>query len=89
MIVSWRGLNELLEKGGEPPLIQSAKNGIISNTGSKRPLLDRRIDRRLPEIRPKTASSQDLFQRGLLVDSQLLELLGCLMKQYLGKQKLF
>jgi hypothetical protein len=45
MIFSERGLNELLEKGGEPPLIQSSKNGIMSNTGSKRPFLDRFIGR--------------------------------------------
>ena len=89
MIVSWRGLNELLEKGGEPPLIQYAKNGIISNTGSKRRLLDGRIDKRLPEIRPKTASSQDLFQKDLLMDSQILESLGHPRKQYSGKQNLF
>jgi hypothetical protein len=40
MIFSERGLNELLEKGGEPPLIQSSKNWIIANRGSKKPVLD-------------------------------------------------
>ena len=40
MIVSWRCLNELLEKGGDPPFIQSSRKGIISNKGPKNPLLD-------------------------------------------------
>lgn len=31
MIFSERGVNELLEKGGEPPLIQASKTSIISN----------------------------------------------------------
>lgn len=31
MIFSERGVNELLEKGGEPPLIQASKTWIISN----------------------------------------------------------
>ena len=31
MIFSERGVNELLEKEGEPPLIQASKTGIICN----------------------------------------------------------
>ncbi len=31
MIFSERGLNELLEKGGEPPLIQASKTKFIGN----------------------------------------------------------
>jgi len=31
MIVSWRGLNELLEKGGERPSIQASKTLINAN----------------------------------------------------------
>jgi hypothetical protein len=41
MIFSERGENELLEKGGEPPLIQSSKTRTIGSGESKILVLDR------------------------------------------------
>lgn len=73
MIVSWRGLNELLEKGGERPSIQASKTLINANGWAKTLVLERFLIKKLPKIRLKTASSQGLFQQGLREDSQILD----------------
>jgi hypothetical protein len=73
MIFSERGVNELLEKGGEPPSIQASRTLIHANRRAKTMVLERFLIKKLPKIRLKTASSQGLFQQGLREDSQILD----------------